>query len=433
MLVIAWITTSALSCLLFSACAALGSTVEQHQSLIPEALINLSADYAILVDKKAQRLYAFQRNHTGVEKVFEAPCSTGKNSGPKMISGDGKTPEGILFATRIYSVKELSSTYGSMAFHLNYPNLMDRKEGRNGNNIWIHGTNKKLRAFQSNGCVTLTNKDILDLSSFIKLDETPIIIKHHIKWVPEDTLTALKSEVESVLHAWWDAFKKDELQEMKRLYDSEKSMDHNNIKALAEKLTSWKTSGIEVTCNPANISILNHDRYTVVTFDQLITYRNQSWQCGHRKLFLKKHDDRWNIAGDKLHSADVDETFTARLEAIDTAIVTWETIEAFIKQWINSWQSGDMQSYRSYYAPDFKGYGMNLTEWIQYKTGLIGVNKDLCITMENLNVVPRSTTVTATFTQRYESTGHSDIGVKKLRLKMINNNWKIDRESWKAF
>ena len=431
-LVIAWITTCLLSGLLSPAYAALGSTVKQNQALIPEALINLSADYAILVDKKMQKLYAFQRNHAGVEKVFEAPCSTGKNSGPKMVSGDGKTPEGILFATRIYSDRELSSTYGCMAFQLNYPNLMDRKEGKNGNNIWIHGTNKKLRAFQSNGCITLTNKNILDLSSFIKLDETPIIIKHHINWVPENTLDPIKTELKSLLNVWWEALKKSDLQEMKRLYDSEESMDFQNLETLTEKLKSWKLSDLDVSCYPENISILHHDRYTIITFDQRIAYKNQSWKHGHCKLFLKKHQDRWSITGDRLQSADTDEQFTARLDEIDRALITRATIEGVITQWVKSWQSSDIQTYRSWYAPDFKGSGMSLKKWMQHKTSLIGMNKNIRITIENLEVIPRSTTVMATFTQRYESTGHSDIGTKTLRLKMINNQWKIYRESWRA-
>ncbi len=431
MLITTFSTVLFLSGLLSPSCATSVSTMKQNQSLIPEALINLSSNYAILVDKKMQKLYAFQRNHEGVEKVFEAPCSTGKNSGPKMVSGDGKTPEGILYATRVYSDRELSSTYGCMAFHLNYPNLVDRKEGKNGNTIWIHGTNKKLRAFQSNGCITLTNKNILNLSSYIKLDETPIIIKQHVNWVPQNTLLPIKTELESMLNIWWEALKNNDLQGIKSLYDSEESMDRHNLEALTEKIKLLTTSAIKVTCHPENISILNYDRYSVITFDQMITYKDQSWKCGHRKLFLMKHGNRWNITGDRLQAADTDEKFTARLDEIGTVITTRKSIENFIAQWVKSWQSGDMQSYRSHYTPDFKGYGMNLEQWIQHKARLIEVNKSIHITVENLSVIPRSSSVIATFTQRYESTGHSDLGTKQMRLKMINNRWKINRESWK--
>jgi murein L,D-transpeptidase YafK len=429
---VAWIAVCLLAGSFSPASAVAPWTEQQKQSLIPEALINLSSNYAVVVDKQMQRLYAFRQNHEGMEKVFEAPCSTGKNSGPKMISGDGKTPEGILFATRIYRDKDLSSTYGCLAFHLNYPNLMDRLEGKDGNNIWIHGTDKKLCAFQTNGCVALTNKNILDLSSFIKLEETPIIIKNSITWVPEATLRPIKTELESVMNLWWEALRSGDLQKINLFYDSEESRDRFSLEALSDKMASWKRMDIPVSSFAENISILHHDRYTVITFDQVIAYKDQSWKCGSRKLFLKKNNDRWSITGERVPLASTGAQFAARLNEIGNAIATRTDIEGMIAQWVKSWQSGDIETYRSHYSPDFRGYGMNLSQWLHYKAGLIAVNKNIRITIENLKVIPGTATAMVIFTQRYESTGHSDFGTKKLRLKRINNRWKIVRESWKA-
>lgn len=427
-----WITVCILTGSLPAAAATAPRTEQRTRSLIPDALIKLSSHYAVVVDKQMQRVYAFRRNREGVEKVFEAPCSTGKTSGPKMVSGDSKTPEGILFATKIYRDKDLSSTYGCLAFHLNYPNIMDRREGKNGNNIWIHGTDRKLRAFQTNGCVALTNKNITDLSSFITLEETPIIISSSITWVPEATLHPTKIELESMMNEWWGALRNGDLQKMKRFYIAEESMDRVSLEAFSNKLASWKQMDMPVSCHSENTSILYHDLYTVITFDHVISHKDESWTCGRRKLYLEKHNDRWSITAERITPASTGTQFAARLNEIEDIIEARTDIEGMIARWKKSWQSGDIDTYGSHYASDFRGYGMNLDEWLRYKADLTRVNKNITITIKNLKVIPENTTATAIFTQRYESTGHSDFGTKTMMFKKIDNRWKIVKESWKA-
>jgi hypothetical protein len=63
---------------------------------IPDSIVSLSSGYIIVVDKKYQKIYVFHKEET-FSKVFEASCSTGKNSGSKRVAGDAKTPNGIFF------------------------------------------------------------------------------------------------------------------------------------------------------------------------------------------------------------------------------------------------------------------------------------------------------------------------------------------------
>lgn len=171
------------------------------QQDVPDCLVALSSEYAVVVNKRAQKLFVYHYNGH-FNKVYETECSTGKNQGAKTVEGDGKTPEGIYFPTKLFTDSQLSSTYGPMAFHIDYLNLLDRRMGRNGNNIWIHGTNKPLCPFQSNGCIALTNNSIKHLFNYISLNKTPIIIEESINWVPQDTRLVTKNGLEHFLNSW---------------------------------------------------------------------------------------------------------------------------------------------------------------------------------------------------------------------------------------
>ena len=97
--------------------------------LVPAALLKWPAkasDYAILVDKSAQKVFVYHWNNL-VTPVKVFTCSTGENDGPKTKRNDRKTPEGIYFFTRSIPKKDLGPIYGVMAFPIDYPSPMDKK------------------------------------------------------------------------------------------------------------------------------------------------------------------------------------------------------------------------------------------------------------------------------------------------------------------
>ncbi|VAW37086.1 hypothetical protein MNBD_DELTA03-1417, partial [hydrothermal vent metagenome] len=84
----------------------------------------------ILVEKDFQRLRVL-RYDGRLQVMTEYTAATGENSGPKVVEGDKKTPVGIYFITKKYIDKKLT-VFGTKAFHLNYPNVFDRLEKRDG-------------------------------------------------------------------------------------------------------------------------------------------------------------------------------------------------------------------------------------------------------------------------------------------------------------
>lgn len=83
-------------------------------------------------------------------------CAHSGTLGPKVIEGDGQTPEGFYY---INVFNPMSSFYLSLG--VNYPNLVDLartgKDGKPGNDIYIHGNCVTV------GCIPLTDEKIKEV------------------------------------------------------------------------------------------------------------------------------------------------------------------------------------------------------------------------------------------------------------------------------
>ena len=120
---------------------------------------------------------------------------------------------------------------------------------------------------------------------------------------------------------------------------------------------------------------------------------------------------------------------TVVVEEKETKPAAEEDIKKMINKWRDAWQSGDMQTYRACYAPDFQSKEKNLDEWISYKTKVQRRSKNIKISIDNLIITPESeSSATALFTQTYSSSILKDSGEKTLKLIKINNEWKIYEE-----
>ena len=102
-----------------------------------------------------------------------------------------------------------------------------------------------------------------------------------------------------------------------------------------------------------------------------------------------------------------------------------EAVQNLINRWLTMWKSGDMQTYRSFYASDFKSKGMNLDDWISYKTNVHQKSKNINISIDNLQISENENNATAVFTQYYSSSIFKDSGKKTLKLRKIKDEWKI--------
>ncbi|MGD8369228.1 MAG: L,D-transpeptidase family protein, partial [Desulfobacterales bacterium] len=255
--------------------------------------------YAVLVEKKSQTLFLFSVEQGKYREVFREPCSTGEIPGAKEQSGDKKTPEGVYFFIKEHPERDLAPIYGSRAFPIDYPNLMDRLSGRGGNAIWLHGTNKPLEPRDSNGCIVVTNEVIDRLAGYITLNRTPMIIVDRIPQQTDSDSAQQRQAVTDLLTRWQKALSLGTYHEYLSAYDPSFLPDLSwwpDWDRLRKKLQQERISFSVSIEKPAIFRL--KDQYTVLV-DQVVRTPFQEVFLGTRKLFIARGPSGLRIVGDE--------------------------------------------------------------------------------------------------------------------------------------
>jgi murein L,D-transpeptidase YafK len=425
----------------FSTVLALGISDRHHTRVkrIPDPLISLSAEdgpaYAVLVEKATQRVMVYECQGTfSLKHTF--PCSTGEVAGRKQMSGDRKTPEGIYFVTKASEKKYLDPLYGSMAFVMDYPNFLDRKFERGGNNIWLHGSDKPIKPRDSNGCVVMNNDDIETLAQYIQLNRTPIVVAERLEMVPANSQLQDKKDLTSFLNTWRTAFVQGDRASFTACYQE----PDEDLKALWRVWdwirTSWQHKKIAFDMRFQNLALIKANPCVVALFDQAIRLNGQETVVGTKKLFLEKDGESWKIAGEVYQPGDsnqaANQPLVTALTYLGRVHVHHKAIADLVAEWADAWSSKDIQRYRACYAPDFQSKGMDLTAWMRHKESLNRQYQWIRVGIKGLKIEQGPDTSTATFLQTYLSSGYQALGIKRLQLKRIGGAWKIHRETWQS-
>jgi murein L,D-transpeptidase YafK len=99
------------------------------KGMVPTPIIHVKPqDYLLLCQKHTKMLHLIRSEPDRLFIIKSFPCTVGSNNGDKREVGDLATPEGMYFLISFLS--SLPGKYGSGAFPLNYPNLLDQKEGK---------------------------------------------------------------------------------------------------------------------------------------------------------------------------------------------------------------------------------------------------------------------------------------------------------------
>lgn len=157
----------------------------------------------VLVDKTADTLKVFEFEKGNPVLQMNHPVITGIG-GDKQREGDLKTPVGVYDVVRRFVPSD--PFYGQIAFALSYPNIMDKRMGKDGYGIWIHGhpLNSAQRYDQNTrGCVVMTN-DLLDIfDAKVQEKKTLTLISEAGEpKVEKETIVALLTQVFEWRNAW---------------------------------------------------------------------------------------------------------------------------------------------------------------------------------------------------------------------------------------
>lgn len=269
---------------------------------VPRYLLQMHPEqkYAVVVDTQKARLYLYRNENGKPRFVADYYISHGKAGTEKAREGDKKTPIGVYHVTASLPRQKLGDFYGSGAFPISYPNEWDKRQGRNGHGIWLHGTpsdtfSRPPKA--SDGCVVLANQDLDALAKNLQIGTTPVIISNSIEWLSLDDWQAERSALSRTIEDWrsdWESL------------DTEKYLRHyaKRFQAGKQNLEQWAMQKRQVNAGKqwikieaGNISMFRNpgrEEMVVVTFDQDYKSSNLSNVMKKRQYWIKE-DGAWKI------------------------------------------------------------------------------------------------------------------------------------------
>jgi murein L,D-transpeptidase YafK len=283
-----------------------GEKTATQSEAVPASLMQLPpaskyySAYAFVVDKSARTLAVWQQTGTGLKKVAEVPADMGRNSGNKVSRGDAKTPEGIYFLqTRLDNPQLDYHTYGKRAFTSDYPNYFDRLEGKTGNGIWLHAVPDEVALTRgSSGCVVVRNDIILDLTKYIRLGRTPILIENKAELMPQESVAKTSDDLQKWIESWRIAWEAKDMDHYIEAYSPNFKSQHMNRAQWKAFKTHLGEEYKQITVKLSKPTILTDRDRAVVRFLQEYT-SDQHADFGEKVLYLKKESNGYRIIGEQ--------------------------------------------------------------------------------------------------------------------------------------
>lgn len=411
------------------------------------------SEHAVLVDKSQQKVFIYRRDDLS-SPVKTYACSTGENDGRKTRQKDRKTPEGVYFFVDVYEQKDLAPIYGVRAFPLDYPNPMDRKEGRDGYGIWFHGLNKPLKPRDTNGCVALENPNIEDISAYIRINDTPVIISAKAEMVEPERLTREREELEKVIEGWRKAWEGKQIDRYMSYYSPQFNSDNRDWRAWKEYKARLARQYKDIHVEIKNLAIYKNDGLAMASFDQ--HYWTSGFDSlGVKKIFLQQNSNQWKIVAE-FFGPQVDKPAVALVKkapappppapaapAVQPPAPAVsppapppsppsQDIRSFVELWRKAWEQKDLKTYMSCYDASFHSRGMGVKEWKKHRQDLNQEVRSLSVKLRDVKIKEGpGDSALVTFVQDYRADDYRDVGVKSIQLVKKGPQWKIKKEDWR--
>ncbi len=274
----------------------------RRRGLHPSNLFQLppSVGGALVFDLQANRMHIFEATVGETTPIGDYFVAVGKNGIDKSREGDEKTPIGIYFVSSYIPGATLPAIYGVGAFPITYPNAWDRRLGRTGSGIWIHGTDKdeaSLLPQSSRGCLTLRNGDFLAMSQFVRIRRTPVIVSDQVLWTKPAEIEAARAALATAIETWRSDWESRDTAAYFRHYSPEfrtDSLDFASWKAHKRRVNSTKTH-IRVGVDDLGIyAYPGEPDLFLVTFEQRYVsnnFRGQKW----KHQYWRREAGGWRI------------------------------------------------------------------------------------------------------------------------------------------
>jgi murein L,D-transpeptidase YafK len=269
---------------------------------VPRYLLQMQSDqkFAIVVDTQKARLYLYQNDNGRPRFVADYYISHGKLGADKTHEGDKKTPTGVYHVTSSLSPQKIGDFYGSGAFPINYPNEWDKRQGRNGHGIWLHGTpsdtfSRPPKA--SDGCVVLANMDLDALAKNLQIGLTPVIISNSIEWLSFDDWQSERSTLNKKIDEWRSDWESKDINRYLKNYSKKFKSKDQSLAEFAEQKRKVNNSKEWIKVKLSNVSMFRNpgkEELVIVTFEQDYQSNNLSNQMKKRQYWIHE-DGTWKI------------------------------------------------------------------------------------------------------------------------------------------
>jgi murein L,D-transpeptidase YafK len=251
------------------------------------------------VDSRRSRLYVFANDNGRPRYVADYYVTLGKNGIDKTREGDQKTPLGVYHVTANLPKSKLADFYGAGAFPISYPNEWDRRRGRNGHGIWLHGVpsdvySRAPRA--SDGCIVLSNGDLETVGRMLQVGLTPVIIADEIEWSDARSVEAERGGLAAALEEWRSDWQSRDTERYLTHYSKRFSSGSQDYAAWAAHKRGVNAGKRWIEVGVANVAMFRYPRenFVVVTFEQ--AYRSDSLKNTMRKRqYWIREDGAWKI------------------------------------------------------------------------------------------------------------------------------------------
>lgn len=269
---------------------------------VPRLVLQLheAQKHVLLVDSRISRLYVFANENGRPRLVADYYVTLGKNGVEKTREGDKRTPIGVYHVTGNLPRQKLTDFYGWGAFPINYPNEWDRRLGRNGYGIWLHGTPSAVYARPpraSDGCIVLANPDIEAVGARMQVGLTPVVIADEIEWVDASVVEAERRSLAEAFEQWREDWASRDMDRYLSHYSARFQAGGQDFARFAAQKRAVNRHKKWITVTTSSVSMLRYPRerdFVVVTFEQDYRSNNLSNEMRKRQYWIKE-DGRWKI------------------------------------------------------------------------------------------------------------------------------------------
>jgi murein L,D-transpeptidase YafK len=260
---------------------------------------NNYADFIVLMVNKASltaELLTWPEKFTDSKVLKSFKIAIGKAEGDKEVEGDNRTPEGVYFAQHHIDGKTLPQKYGTMAIPIDFPNPIDQLKGKTGHGIWLHGVERDSRieeAKVTEGCVAFYNKDIGNLSSWLKSHQGVVVIAEDIKEVNRQAdLDMIRTQTLNWMSAWANR----DVDSYIEYFSPNFSNNGMNREAYRDYKKRIFGSYKKMSVSYDHLRVISHPKYAISFFNQDFRGDDHFVSDGRKVLYWEKTDSgNWKI------------------------------------------------------------------------------------------------------------------------------------------